>query len=221
MTFKCPDGHDSTTSDFCSECGLEMRLPADADQSVSGSVADNARPASRENCPICTIERDEPQTVFCGVCGYNFVTGQGGAVVASAAPEPLVAPPIVSPPERVISASAVPHIEIEVTFDESNAEAPKGEPPRKFSLYDEESLIGRRSRSVPQTVGLEGDDGVSRRHLLIIRQADGSYVARLFDNTNGGTLNGREMTAGVEAPLSEGAKIAIGAFTILRVNATR
>jgi pSer/pThr/pTyr-binding forkhead associated (FHA) protein len=121
----------------------------------------------------------------------------------------------------VISASAVSHIEIEVTFDESNVEAPKGEPPRKFSLYDEESLIGRRSRSVPQTVGLEGDDGVSRRHLLIIRQADGSYVARLFDTTNGGTLNGREMTAGVEAPLAEGAVIAIGAFTIVRVNAIR
>ena len=106
--------------------------------------------------------------------------------------------------------AAAPHIEIEVTFDESNAEAPKGEPPRKFSLYDEESLIGRRSSSIPQTVGLEGDDGVSRRHLLIIRQADGSYVARLFDNTNGGILNDTEMTAGVEAPLAEGDKIAIG-----------
>ena len=84
MTFKCPDGHDSTTSDFCSECGLEMRLPANADQSASGDVADNAHPASRESCPICKTERDEPQTEFCGVCGYNFVTGQGGDVVASA-----------------------------------------------------------------------------------------------------------------------------------------
>lgn len=221
MTFKCPDGHDSTTSDFCSECGLEMRLPANPDQSASGIVADNTRPASRENCPICKTERDEPQSVFCGVCGYNFVTRQGGAVVVSAAPEPPAAKPIVSQPERVISASAAPHIEIEVTFDESNAEAPKGEPPRKFSLYDEESLIGRRSRSIPQTLGLEGDDGVSRRHLLIIRQADGSYVARLFDNTNGGTLNDIEMVAGVEAPLVEGDKIAIGAFTIVRVNAIR
>jgi hypothetical protein len=29
------------------------------------------------------------------------------------------------------------------------------------------------------------------------------------------------MTAGVEAPLAEGDKIAIGAFTIIRVNAVR
>jgi hypothetical protein len=56
---------------------------------------------------------------------------------------------------------------------------------------------------------------------LIIRQADGSYVARLFDNTDGGTLNHKEMTAGVEAPLKEGDNIAIGAFTIVRVNAIR
>jgi predicted component of type VI protein secretion system len=56
---------------------------------------------------------------------------------------------------------------------------------------------------------------------LVIRQADGSYVARLFDTTNGGTLNGREMTAGVEAPLAEGDRIAIGAFTVVRVNAIR
>jgi hypothetical protein len=198
-----------------------MRLPANADQSASGDVADNTHPASRENCPICKTDRDEPQSAFCGVCGYNFVTGQGGAVVAAAAPEPSPVKPIVSPPERVISASAAPHIEIEVTFDESKMEAPQGVPSRKFSLYDEESLIGRRSHSIPQTVGLEGDDGVSRRHLLIIRQADGSYVARLFDNTNGGTHNNKEMTAGVEAPLAEGDEIAIGAFTIVRVNTIR
>jgi len=77
------DRHDSTTSDFCSECGLEMRLLANADQNASGDVAGATRSTSRENCPICKTERDEPQAVFCGVCGFNFVTGQGGAVVAS------------------------------------------------------------------------------------------------------------------------------------------
>src|SRR5215475_298379 len=99
-----------------------MRLLANADQNASGAVAVATRSTSRENCPICKTERDEPQTVFCGVCGYNFVTGQGGAIVASAAPAPPAAKPIVSPPERGISASAAPHIEIEVSFNESNAE---------------------------------------------------------------------------------------------------
>jgi pSer/pThr/pTyr-binding forkhead associated (FHA) protein len=199
-----------------------MRLSANTDQRAPADIAASTHPASRESCPICKTERDEPQSAFCGVCGYNFVTRLSGDVVPETAPAPpAVANTTTAPPQRVNSASAAPHIEIEVTFDESNVEAPKGAPPRKFSLYDEESLIGRRSNSIPQTVGLEGDDGVSRRHLLIIRQADGSYVARLFDNTNGGTLNVTEMIAGVEAPLAEGDKIAIGAFTILRVNAIR
>jgi hypothetical protein len=35
------------------------------------------------------------------------------------------------------------------------------------------------------------------------------------------TLNNTEMIAGVEAPLSEGDKIAIDTFTIVRVNAIR
>ena len=60
--------------------------------------------------------------MFCGVCGYNFATRQGGAIVVSAEPEPPAAKPIVSPQERVISALAAPHIEIEVTFDEAIAE---------------------------------------------------------------------------------------------------
>jgi FHA domain-containing protein len=156
------------------------------------------------------------------VCGYNFVTRQSGDVLPrTLTASPAVAKTTAAPPERVYSASAAPHIEIEVSFDESNPEAPRGMPPRKFSLYDEESLIGRRSRSIPQTVGLEGDDCISRRHLLIIRQADGSYVARLFDNTNGGTLNGTEMIAGVEVALAEGDEIAVGSYTNIRVIAVR
>jgi hypothetical protein len=224
MAFKCPDGHDSTTSDFCSECGLQMPAPVqdDATQGISVDVTSDAQPVSRESCPKCQTDRDDPSTPFCGVCGYNFVTGQGGDVVPQTvtAPQPTVQPTAATPAPAQPAAAAAP-IEIEVTFDESNVDAPKGMPPRKFSLYDEESLIGRRSSSMLQTVRLEGDDCVSRRHLLIIRQSAGSYVVRLFDNTNGGMLNGKEMTAGVEEPLAEGDTIAIGAFTIIKVNVLR
>jgi len=194
----------------------------DANQGTSADVVSNAQPASRESCPKCKADRDDPSTPFCGVCGYNFVTRQGGDVVpqTATAPQPVVKTTEATPAPAQPACTAS-HIEIEVTFDESNVEAPKGIPPRKFSLYDEESLIGRRSSSIPHTVGLEGDDYVSRRHLLIILQPAGFYVARLFDNTNGGMLNGKEMTPGVEVPLVEGDKIAVGAFTIIKVNAIR
>ena len=219
MAFTCPDGHDSTASDFCSECGLQMPAPVqdDASQGTSVDVTSNAQPVSRESCPRCKTDRDDPSTPFCGVCGYNFVTGQGGDIVAQTVTAPQ---PVMQPIEATPAAAAAP-IEIEVSFDESNVEAPQGMPPHKFSLYDEESLIGRRSSSMLQTVRLDGDDCVSRRHLLLIRQSAGSYVARLFDNTNGGLRNGKEMTAGVEEPLAEGDTIAVGAFTIIKVNVIR
>jgi predicted component of type VI protein secretion system len=73
---------------------------------------------------------------------------------------------------------------------------------------------------VAQTVGLDGDDFLSRRHLLFLRQR-GGYVVRLFDNTNGASHNGAELTAGVERPLAIGDRIALGAFTVIRVTAIR
>ena len=201
---------------------MPVPLQDDATQGTAIDVASNAQPVSRESCPRCQTDRDDPSTSFCGVCGYNFVTGQGGDVVPQTVTthQPAVQPTAATPAAAPPAAAAAP-IEIEVTFDESNVEAPKGMPPRKFSLYDEESLIGRRSSSMLQTVRLEGDDCVSRRHLLIIRQSVGSHVVRLFDNTNGGMLNGKEMSAGVEEPLAEGDTITIGAFTIIKVNVLR
>jgi pSer/pThr/pTyr-binding forkhead associated (FHA) protein len=50
---------------------------------------------------------------------------------------------------------------------------------------------------------------------------DPEDVVRLFDNTNGATRNGAELTAGVEQPLAAGDRIAIGAFTVIRVVALR
>jgi hypothetical protein len=223
---KCPAGHDSTSDDFCSECGLEMVPPPGAVPKGHSGAPSPGQGAGADQCPGCGTERDAPEAVFCGVCGYNFATGAGGDTIADRRPEDVqpqqVRPPTVAAKSPESGArSKMPHIDIEVTFDQSKEDAPKGAPTRKFSLYDEESLIGRRSNSVTQTAGLAGDDFISRRHLLIIRQPDGSYVARLFDNTNGATLNGTEMTAGVEMPIAEGDTIQLGAFTVLRITAIR
>lgn len=209
---KCPNGHDSTEPDFCSECGLEI-------QGGANFFPDDHTPLPSQLCPVCATDRDDPSSPFCGVCGYNFVTKVGGHVVQPAGAPPPTPKPIkvaAAHPPAAMSASA-PRIEIEVTFDEGKAEAPKGHPMRKFSLYDEENLLGRRSTGVAQTIGLDGDDFISRRHLLIVRQKNGSYVARLFDNTNGGTHNGKEMTAGVEVPLAVNDKLGIGSYTVIRV----
>ena len=82
-------------------------------------------------------------------------------------------------------------------------------------------MVGRRSTGIAQTLGLDGDDYVSRRHVLFVRQTDGSYVVRLFDNTNGGTLNGTELAPGVEQPVKVGDRLTIGTYTVIRVTAIR
>jgi FHA domain len=214
----CRDGHASTASDFCSECGLELPAGARPDD----DTAPRAAPLAAESCPACATERDDPDSAFCGVCGYNFATRQGGHVVPPA-PRPAPRPVAPAPPRAAAVkplTAATSQVEIAVTFDDANPDAPRGVPARKFSLYDEESLLGRRSSSVAQTVGLDSDDAISRRHLLIIRQR-GGYVARLFDNTNGGSHNGVPMTAGVEVPLAVGDRLAIGSFTIVEVTTIR
>jgi pSer/pThr/pTyr-binding forkhead associated (FHA) protein len=58
---------------------------------------------------------------------------------------------------------------------------------------------------------------VSRRHVLIIRQPDNTYVVRLFDNTNGGTLNGVDLAVGVERPIKTGDVVRIGTYTLIKV----
>jgi hypothetical protein len=215
---KCRNGHDSQTADFCSECGLELDVPRGA------AFEADLTPLPGQLCPVCTTDRDDPDSPFCGVCGYNFITKVGGHVVAAAPAAPAARPPSkpkTAPGAPVIqqappTSAAAPRIEIEVRFDESKPGAPKSEPVRKFSLYDEESLLGRRSSGVAQTVGLDGDDFISRRQLLIIR-GKGGYVARLFDGTNGGQHNGKEMTPGVEVKLGVGDELAIGSFTLIKV----
>lgn len=211
MTTYCRDGHASTTNDFCSECGLEM------------TAAPARRDATLQLCPKCKTDRDDPTSPFCGVCGYNFDTGAAGHILHDApVTVPAPAPPPPPPVKPVVvtrAAATTPHIDVEISFADVPT-APRGTPVKKFSFYDDESLIGRKTSGVAQTVGLDGDDYVSRRHVLIIRQR-GGYVARLFDNTNGGTVNGVEMTAGVEVPIKEGDVIAIGTHTLIKVTAIR
>jgi hypothetical protein len=213
MTTYCRDGHASTTDDFCSECGLEM--------TAAPAPASSRRDATLQLCPKCKTDRDDPTSPFCGVCGFNFDTGAAGHVLHDApvtVPAPASAPPPAKPVVVTRAAATTPHIDVEISFADV-ATAPKG-PVKKFSFYDDESLIGRKTSGVAQSVGLDGDDYVSRRHVLIIRQGSG-YVCRLFDNTNGGTVNGAEMTAGVEVPIKEGDVIAIGTHTLIKVTTIR
>ncbi len=60
--------------------------------------------------------------------------------------------------------------------------------------------------------GLVIDEGVSRRHMRVSRQADGTHLAEDLGSRNGTYVNGQRIEA---APLQSGDKVAVGSGTIL------
>jgi hypothetical protein len=215
MSTQCPAGHASTEPDFCSECGLAIAAPsAPADAQSATPPSQPSAGSGRERCPKCNEERDDPRAQFCGVCSYDFVNKVGGDVVEP----PPVAPPIgqpatgSTPATPPVTASGA-RLDIEVSV--------AGAAPLKFSLFDEESLVGRKSASTPQTVGVAGDDAISRRQFMITRQKDGSYSVRDLGSSNGTKLNGTTLVSGQESPIKEGDVIEIGEHTRITVSAVR
>jgi hypothetical protein len=220
-TYHCPAGHDSVDPDFCSECGNQL-APAPG-SAPAAPVADPASAPStssssaHENCPKCTEVRDG-SAQFCGVCGYDYVNKTGGEVPQAAAPAPLAAAPSYAPP-AVPSPSVAPaslssaRIDLEVVVGKAG--------PRKHSLFDNESLIGRPNNKVALSLVIDGDEGISRRQMMITRQPDGSVTVRDLDSANGTKVehDGGTVTVAVgeERPIVVGDKIIIGEHTVVTI----
>jgi len=224
ISVKCSScGVMSTEADFCSSCGAQLTPDApDAGAAVSGTPA---APTHHETCPKCSAERDDPSSPFCGTCGYNFVTKQGGEVVPPDEPAPAAPAPVktasasVAPSASQSSQSGV-RMDITITVDFNVPTAPHVRPSLSFPLFDEESLLGRKSTSVKQTVAIE-DDAISKRHAIIVRNPDGSFLIRDLNSTNGTKVNGTALKAGADQPLKEGDVITMGEFTIITVQTIR
>jgi hypothetical protein len=218
--YKCPQNHASDAPDFCSVCGVE--IPGQAE--VKGVAA---AAVHGERCPDCDMPRAGAAQVFCEVCGYNFQTGTTGipnlAGKSSARPQPPAPPPSPAPPP----AQVAPQIrwEVVVTVDASlygkpNPDAPMQQPPRTFTLFETENLVGRGGTDIRAHVPIHNDNGVSRRHALLVRRPDGGLVLRDVGSANGTQLNGAELMAGVDTPVKDGDAIAIGAWTRMTVRAS-
>ena len=100
-----------------------------------------------------------------------------------------------------------------------NPDAPLGQPPRKFRLFDRETLVGRAGTEVRVQVPVQGDAGVSRRQALLIQGGDGTLVLRDLNSANGTRVDGVDVLPGVDTLLHDGAAIAIGAWTSITVRA--
>ena len=227
-TVECPNGHFSTTTDYCDQCGIALSsggeakaTPPSLEGSVPGPVAVSGevptpQPAGTDSaCPNCQSAR-RPEEKFCEVCGYDFQTG-----TLPAAPTPVAAsaqPTVATGPAwRAVVTADRAYYDRNETDD---IPFPDHCPERTFTLIEQDVLVGRRSesRGIRPQVDLSGapeDTGISHSHLLLRRQADGTYAVIDPGSTNGASLNDDPdpLPHNVLRPLKDGDRLYLGAWT--------
>ena len=200
-------------------------------------------------CPDCTAPHEPESGDFCEICGYNFVSGAHGEVPpVPLTPTPTAeAPPgtegdretkssftselpaaTLTSSEFLTTAAVTPSLELElvITIDPSlrtpdSPPPPPHQVPIAFRLDKDTNLIGRSSElhGIHPEIPLDFDDAVSRRHALLLRQPDGTFVLRDIGSSNGTKLNGVELQPMVDAPIKEGDEFTLGHWTRVEVKA--
>lgn len=220
----CPDGHESSTDDWCEVCGApiaarpvatptggDQAAPSPSDQhdldhedpehGAGTELLGSARQPDVPRCPACGAAQPSADR-FCEHCGADLAAFDStpAAWVAEVAADPALF-------DRVGSTG--------LAF-------PTGRPPRVVALSAVEVLIGRTNagRGVEAAIDLSGalaDPGASHRHALLTRLDDGSYTLTDLGSTNGTTLNEGQQTAeaGRAYPLADGDRIHVGAWTTI------
>ncbi len=227
----CPRGHQSSESDFCSECGAKI-------QGAPVASASGHPNSASSNCPDCGAPVPTDGSVFCEICGYNFSTGAHGQIPLNdqpPAPAPLPMspttapdpPPSVEPVAAAVGTATVPAIiELTVTVDPSlrepnSPEPPASSAPQTISLDKPVALIGRRSetRAIFPEIALDLDTAVSHRHAILSRSADGGITLRDIGSANGTRLNNRELPPMTDVAVHDGDQLTLGHWTRILVKA--
>ncbi len=233
--YQCPKGHESTESDFCSECGAKIYGAPELEiASPSLSIAPPTVVPTVEYCPDCTAPHEIGSGNFCEICGYNFTTGVHGEVppaIATLTSGVETAKQATfnsaETPTHNFSSSAPPNgtevdiisWQVIVTVDPSLRDESSPEPPTiaaiAIQLNQESNLIGRRNerRGIYPEIALDFDDAVSHRHAVLNRRPDGSFMLRDIGSTNGTKLNGVELKPLFDVPLEAGDEITLGHWT--------
>ena len=230
MTVACPNGHQSTDTEWCDTCGAPIggapvAAPPPATPAPEAAAPSHASDGGpRTSCPHCGSSNDA-DNLFCEQCGFDFTTGQ-------APPQAQVAEPPVEP-AAVLDSNVKWVVVVEVDpvwFSLKGSLADQACPPASSStvaLTQKTALIGRssQSRDIHPEVALDGDTGVSRRHAQFVRDGDDLVVIDL-SSTNGTyvvaagsvpTDDTPAVEAGLSTALHDGDRIYLGAWSRLTV----
>jgi FHA domain len=224
-TYFCPKGHESSESDYCSECGAKIGVASEPVSSVVNTPI-SITPSSQ--CPDCSAPHELGSGNFCEICGYNFTTGAHGElpVILSSSDLQAIAPPLEVPTTKQDGvAKTTIAWEVVVTIDavshHADSPPPPDLPPLIIRLDKSAHLIGRTSqvRAIYPEIALDMDDAVSHRHALIERQPDGDLTLRDIGSANGTELNGVEIKSMTDIRLKNEDEVTIGHWTRIQIKA--
>lgn len=219
----CPNGHQSTTDDFCDTCGAPIAPPIPAAPPTPAAATPDAPSPVHKSCPNCGGQ-NTADALFCEECGYDFTTGQrppAAAPTSTAAPAPPSAQ--TSEPASLAGIDWVAEIWIDPDFFAAQHAAgvcPTGGAPTVVPLAGREAIIGRHSTSSGAAVDIDcsGDSAASHRHAKLTLDHDRWYLEDL-GSTNGtfvGTptlMPPTALTSGERHELTDSERIYIGAWT--------
>ncbi|EDY50261.1 conserved hypothetical protein [Streptomyces clavuligerus] len=108
--------------------------------------------------------------------------------------------------------------------DADGLNLPAYAPEQSVPLSGGQLTIGRRRQSTGEAPDIDlsvppEDPGVSHKHAVLMRQADGSWAVIDQNSTNGTTLNGGEepIQPYVPVPLNDGDRVHVGAWTTITI----
>jgi hypothetical protein len=202
MTAVCPQGHTSSTDDFCDVCGTPIGPTATVASVPSGVAPTPPTPpapptppvppgAPPKLCPNCDAA-NAPDALFCEDCGYDFATGQLPPPPATVDPvSGIVVPPAAAPPApaKLSGVDWVAEIWVDpdwFTHQDAEGSCPTSGMPTVVPLKGSTLLIGRlsRSRNINPEIDCSGDGAISHRHAELNRTGDRWSVTDL-GSTNG------------------------------------
>lgn len=236
----CPKGHNSTESDFCSECGAKILGLGIAEVVVNPTTKTTSttpRSIATKPCPECSTPHEADSGNFCEICGYNFLSGAKGSDPLSNFP-PLICPVVdpatttapTQPPNQpvnteILAATDVKQWQATISIDPSLATPSSPTAPTQapitITLNQFTNLIGRTSvaRAIHPEIPLDVDDAVSSRHAILTIHPDGSLILRDIGSSNGTMVNGKEIAIMADVAISSGDEITLGHWTKIKVEA--
>jgi hypothetical protein len=236
MTAVCPNGHTSSTDDFCDVCGAPIdptATPATAAATAAPVPPVPPTPpapptppgAPPKLCPNCDAA-NSPDALFCEDCGYDFATGQLPPPPATVDPVSgrVVAAPSQATPARPPGVEWVAEIWVDPDWYASQGVSdplPSVGAPAVVPLTDRTLLIGRTStsRNIHPQIDVSMDSGVSRRHAQLTTDGQRWWVEDL-QSSNGTYIGGAgealpttPLTPGQRIELEDDDRIYVGAWT--------